>query len=218
MSQGSGHHHSLSLCSFFCKPLNMATIESPHRPNASSSSGAFTCGTCSQNFRRADHLRRHELSHGFPKYLCSHPRCGMRFHRDDVRNRHESIHRPNPSKQPRKARRGVLPRSRTKLIISRSTGSASSAETHVSQTQTSDEDMQSQSVSASWDWNMDDVDAWLGSGIDLVPDDFIAQRFTSPNVDLSASETSIIALQQVEAPRSRQNHPGMLIVTCSQHL
>ncbi|KAF2137304.1 uncharacterized protein K452DRAFT_111485 [Aplosporella prunicola CBS 121167] len=78
--------------------------------NESPSETYFKCKHCSERFRRDDHLRRHELSHGFPRFLCEHPDCGMRFHRKDVLQRHQLVHQPNPTKKRRKPRRGVLPR------------------------------------------------------------------------------------------------------------
>ncbi|KAF2090223.1 hypothetical protein K490DRAFT_54621 [Saccharata proteae CBS 121410] len=73
-------------------------------------SDLFRCGYCQDCFRREDHLRRHELSHGFPRFLCTHDGCGMRFHRRDVLQRHKSVHQHDPTKRRRRPRRGVLPR------------------------------------------------------------------------------------------------------------
>ncbi|KKY22541.1 putative zinc finger c2h2-type protein [Diplodia seriata] len=70
----------------------------------------YKCRHCDDQFKREDHLRRHELSHGFPRFLCDHPACGMRFHRKDVLQRHKLVHQPNPLKRRRKPRRGAIPR------------------------------------------------------------------------------------------------------------
>ncbi|KAF4304119.1 Zinc finger C2H2-type protein [Botryosphaeria dothidea] len=69
----------------------------------------YKCKHCSDQFKREDHLRRHELSHGFPRFLCDHDGCGMRFHRKDVLQRHKLVHQPNPLKRRRKPRRGPIP-------------------------------------------------------------------------------------------------------------
>ncbi|EKG21007.1 Zinc finger C2H2-type protein [Macrophomina phaseolina MS6] len=69
----------------------------------------YKCKHCSDQFKREDHLRRHELSHGFPRFLCDHDSCGMRFHRKDVLQRHKLVHQPNPLKRRRKPRRGPIP-------------------------------------------------------------------------------------------------------------
>ncbi|KAB2579087.1 Zinc finger C2H2-type protein [Lasiodiplodia theobromae] len=69
----------------------------------------YKCSHCTDQFKREDHLRRHELSHGFPRFLCEHPACGMRFHRKDVLQRHKLVHQPNPLKRRRKPRRGPIP-------------------------------------------------------------------------------------------------------------
>ncbi|GME40403.1 Zinc finger C2H2-type protein [Neofusicoccum parvum] len=69
----------------------------------------YKCKHCADQFKREDHLRRHELSHGFPRFLCDHAGCGMRFHRKDVLQRHKLVHQPNPLKRRRKPRRGAIP-------------------------------------------------------------------------------------------------------------
>lgn len=71
---------------------------------------SYRCHFCSDQFKREDHLRRHELSHGFPRFLCPHPGCGMRFHRNDVLKRHQAVHEPHPTKRRRRPRRGALPK------------------------------------------------------------------------------------------------------------
>lgn len=68
------------------------------------------CSTCDKSFSRDDHLRRHESSHGFPRFACQHPGCGMRFHRRDVLGRHGQVHSRDPQKRRRRPRRGALPR------------------------------------------------------------------------------------------------------------
>ncbi|KAK7617982.1 hypothetical protein IWX50DRAFT_667514 [Phyllosticta citricarpa] len=76
---------------------------------SASQSAWYRCRHCSDSFKREDHLRRHELSHGFPRFLCDHNGCGMRFHRKDVLQRHKLVHQPNPLKRRRKPRRGPIP-------------------------------------------------------------------------------------------------------------
>ena len=68
------------------------------------------CNTCNRYFRREDHLRRHESSHGFPQFACKHDGCGMHFHRRDVLKRHQAVHVADPRKPRRRPRRGPLPR------------------------------------------------------------------------------------------------------------
>lgn len=67
------------------------------------------CQQCSKCFSREDHLRRHELTHDFPKFACEFNGCAMRFHRRDVLTRHQTVHTHNSRKQRRKPRRGSLP-------------------------------------------------------------------------------------------------------------
>ncbi|KAK7539962.1 uncharacterized protein J3D65DRAFT_666630 [Phyllosticta citribraziliensis] len=76
---------------------------------SASQSAWYRCRHCSDSFKREDHLRRHELSHGFPRFLCDHNGCGMRFHRKDVLQRHKLVHQPNSLKRRRKPRRGPIP-------------------------------------------------------------------------------------------------------------
>lgn len=55
-----------------------------------------TCNYCSSQFKRDDHLRRHELNHQEPRFYCSYPNCGKAFRRKDVLKRHNLIHKPGP--------------------------------------------------------------------------------------------------------------------------
>lgn len=97
----------------YARPLVSSAV--PVKPVMSSgsqddSAAWYKCKHCSDQFKREDHLRRHELSHGFPRFLCDHGACGMRFHRKDVLQRHKLVHQPNPLKRRRKPRRGPIPR------------------------------------------------------------------------------------------------------------
>ncbi|KAJ5747394.1 uncharacterized protein N7511_009090 [Penicillium nucicola] len=48
---------------------------------------------CPKVFTRAEHRRRHELSHQSRKqYTCAYPGCGKAFHRSDYLNQHMSRH------------------------------------------------------------------------------------------------------------------------------
>ncbi|ORY65092.1 uncharacterized protein BCR38DRAFT_191230 [Pseudomassariella vexata] len=53
-----------------------------------------TCETCRppKTFTRAEHLRRHQLSHQTPGFPCTYPGCGRAFHRADLLARHAARH------------------------------------------------------------------------------------------------------------------------------
>ncbi|KAL7623045.1 hypothetical protein AAE478_006724 [Parahypoxylon ruwenzoriense] len=53
-----------------------------------------TCEICKppKTFTRAEHLRRHQLSHGTPQYPCNYPGCDKIFHRHDLLARHAQRH------------------------------------------------------------------------------------------------------------------------------
>ncbi|KAL2874665.1 hypothetical protein SGCOL_010135 [Colletotrichum sp. CLE4] len=53
-----------------------------------------TCDLCRppKTFTRAEHLRRHQLSHETPQYGCSIPGCDRAFHRKDLLERHQQRH------------------------------------------------------------------------------------------------------------------------------
>ena len=82
----------------------------PHSPKPTPDA-VFPCPNCEAHFEREDRLRRHELSHQYPKFKCDHEGCGMLFHRRDVLKRHKQVHVNIPNKQRRKPRRGPLPQS-----------------------------------------------------------------------------------------------------------
>ncbi|KAK2069542.1 hypothetical protein P8C59_004110 [Phyllachora maydis] len=53
-----------------------------------------TCDICRphKTFTRAEHLRRHQLSHQMPGFPCNVPGCGRTFHRADLLLRHQQRH------------------------------------------------------------------------------------------------------------------------------
>lgn len=53
-----------------------------------------TCEICKppKTFTRAEHLRRHQLSHKNPGFPCTHPGCDKAFHRADLLARHAQRH------------------------------------------------------------------------------------------------------------------------------
>ncbi|KAK2019065.1 hypothetical protein LZ32DRAFT_519832 [Colletotrichum eremochloae] len=53
-----------------------------------------TCDICRppKTFTRAEHLRRHQLSHETPQYACPVPGCDRAFHRKDLLERHQQRH------------------------------------------------------------------------------------------------------------------------------
>ncbi|KAI1098611.1 hypothetical protein F4804DRAFT_324280 [Jackrogersella minutella] len=51
-----------------------------------------TCEICKKTFTRAEHLRRHQLSHGTPGFPCTFPGCDKAFHRADLLARHTQRH------------------------------------------------------------------------------------------------------------------------------
>ncbi|KAI1762156.1 hypothetical protein GGR53DRAFT_532937 [Hypoxylon sp. FL1150] len=53
-----------------------------------------TCDICKppKTFTRAEHLRRHQLSHKNPGFPCTHPGCDKAFHRADLLARHAQRH------------------------------------------------------------------------------------------------------------------------------
>ncbi|KAK0733294.1 hypothetical protein B0T26DRAFT_759104 [Lasiosphaeria miniovina] len=52
------------------------------------------CDICkpTKTFTRAEHLRRHQLSHQRPGYPCTYPGCERAFHRPDLLARHQQRH------------------------------------------------------------------------------------------------------------------------------
>ncbi|KAH8670816.1 hypothetical protein BX600DRAFT_230297 [Xylariales sp. PMI_506] len=59
-----------------------------------------TCDICrpSKTFTRAEHLRRHQLSHQTPGYPCTYPGCDRAFHRADLLARHATRHEQDGDK------------------------------------------------------------------------------------------------------------------------
>lgn len=57
--------------------------------------GTYSCGRCSKQFKRSDHLLRHKQIHDNSlRFSCTH--CGKRFSRKDVRDKHTKIHNEEP--------------------------------------------------------------------------------------------------------------------------
>ncbi|KAI1778376.1 hypothetical protein F4818DRAFT_456226 [Hypoxylon cercidicola] len=69
-----------------------------------------TCDICkpSKTFTRAEHLRRHQLSHKNPGFPCTYPGCDKTFHRADLLARHNQRHEPDD----KASSRGTADRSR----------------------------------------------------------------------------------------------------------
>ncbi|PNH41312.1 hypothetical protein VD0004_g5794 [Verticillium dahliae] len=65
-----------------------------------------TCDQCRppKTFTRAEHLRRHQLSHDTPRYACTIPGCDRAFHRKDLLDRHQQRHELDEEKSPRSRR------------------------------------------------------------------------------------------------------------------
>ncbi|RDW61082.1 hypothetical protein BP6252_12465 [Coleophoma cylindrospora] len=78
-----------------------------------------------RTFTRAEHLRRHQLSHQKPAYPCTFEDCERAFHRPDLLARHLSRHET----QGEKAFRAGSPRSRASSTISDGQNLTSKAET-----------------------------------------------------------------------------------------
>ncbi|KAJ4212165.1 hypothetical protein NW759_011857 [Fusarium solani] len=51
-----------------------------------------TCDRCPKTFSRAEHLRRHQLSHSPPDLCCQVPGCNKTFYRKDLLDRHIQRH------------------------------------------------------------------------------------------------------------------------------
>ncbi|KAK6605065.1 hypothetical protein H4I96_05647 [Botrytis cinerea] len=75
-----------------------------------------TCDDCRKTFTRAEHLRRHKLSHGKPAYPCTFEDCERTFHRPDLLARHLNRHET----QGEKAYKSSDPRSRASSSASES--------------------------------------------------------------------------------------------------
>ncbi|KAF7946673.1 hypothetical protein EAE96_009664 [Botrytis aclada] len=75
-----------------------------------------TCDDCRKTFTRAEHLRRHKLSHGKPAYPCTFEECERTFHRPDLLARHLNRHET----QGEKAYKSSDPRSRASSSASES--------------------------------------------------------------------------------------------------
>ncbi|KAF3353480.1 hypothetical protein VdG1_08147 [Verticillium dahliae VDG1] len=63
-----------------------------------------TVPASSNTFTRAEHLRRHQLSHDTPRYACTISGCDRAFHRKDLLDRHQQRHELDEEKSPRSRR------------------------------------------------------------------------------------------------------------------
>ncbi|KAK7429617.1 hypothetical protein QQZ08_003812 [Neonectria magnoliae] len=65
------------------------------------------CDQCVKTFTRAEHLRRHQLSHAPPDLCCRVPNCGRTFYRKDLLERHMQRHEQedSPSKETKQSPR-----------------------------------------------------------------------------------------------------------------
>ncbi|TLS24669.1 hypothetical protein PpBr36_08122 [Pyricularia pennisetigena] len=90
------------------RPLQPQThLESPIRltpitgriSRARKGQPVHVCDVCrpAKTFTRAEHLRRHQLSHGTPQYSCLVPGCDRTFHRADLLARHQQKHQEGDS-------------------------------------------------------------------------------------------------------------------------
>ncbi|TVY45046.1 hypothetical protein LOCC1_G004243 [Lachnellula occidentalis] len=61
-----------------------------------------TCAICAKTFTRAEHLRRHQLSHQKPAYACTFNDCERAFHRPDLLARHMHRHSETQGEGPYK--------------------------------------------------------------------------------------------------------------------
>ncbi|KAF5626498.1 C2H2 zinc finger transcription factor [Fusarium tjaetaba] len=59
-----------------------------------------TCNQCPKTFSRAEHLRRHQLSHSAPDLFCPVENCNKTFHRKDLLDRHVQRHPKTPNLPP----------------------------------------------------------------------------------------------------------------------
>ncbi|EXA45105.1 hypothetical protein FOQG_06572 [Fusarium oxysporum f. sp. raphani 54005] len=67
-----------------------------------------TCNQCPKTFSRAEHLRRHQLSHSAPDLFCPVENCNKTFHRKDLLDRHVQRHEQDGQdvRDPKHSRQG----------------------------------------------------------------------------------------------------------------
>jgi hypothetical protein len=137
---------------------------------------SFQCQQCLKNFSREDHLRRHELNHDFPSFLCQHQSCGMRFHRRDILRRHQAVHSNDPRKRCRKPRRDLLPPTSFQMPAA-DDDLAHLHTAHMSASRPSSMDCVVTSTDIPEEWTMDLTDSII---LDMFPDlnDFVPTTTT----------------------------------------
>ncbi|KAJ4125017.1 hypothetical protein NW768_009358 [Fusarium equiseti] len=110
MSYGSSQHDPSSNTSM--RPFTASGGSEPHvrwTPITGKISKAkkgvpvHKCHQCHKTFTRAEHLRRHQLSHSPPDLCCPVPSCNKTFYRKDLLDRHVQKHNQDGSraKEPR---------------------------------------------------------------------------------------------------------------------
>lgn len=110
-----------------------------------------------------------------------------------MRKRHETVHRPDPSKQRRRARRGVLPRSRMWSASLESRGSTSSLSSEMPLSL--DGDLPIDLFLASVEWDRDDL--WMGNDSVSTTHDLVAQCRNPSISATSAPEAPATFISQV---------------------
>ncbi|RFN49659.1 hypothetical protein FIE12Z_6106 [Fusarium flagelliforme] len=112
MSYGSSQHDSSSNTSM--RPFTASGSSETHvrwTPITGKISKAkkgvpvHKCHQCHKTFTRAEHLRRHQLSHSPPDLCCPVPSCNKTFYRKDLLDRHVQKHSQDGSgaKEPRQS-------------------------------------------------------------------------------------------------------------------
>ncbi|KAK1828153.1 putative transcription factor TDA9 [Podospora conica] len=102
-SMGAGlHHHHHHNNPMRPMPAHQAATDLPMRltpitgrvSRAKKGVPVHVCDICrpAKTFTRAEHLRRHQLSHQNPGHACNYPGCDRTFHRPDLLARHQQRH------------------------------------------------------------------------------------------------------------------------------
>ncbi|KAK3394897.1 hypothetical protein B0H63DRAFT_386746 [Podospora didyma] len=96
---GGSSHHRPSNSPLRPMPPHVAASDVPMRftpitgrvSRAKKGVPVHVCDKCkpAKTFTRAEHLRRHQLSHQTPQFPCTYPNCERAFHRPDLLARHQ---------------------------------------------------------------------------------------------------------------------------------